>query len=172
MVEENYLDFAISYARGGFITNRGLKREPGYRPDLQNHETPICVGMNIARNLGKVVVRNNVVRNMNSRGILVCDNWGTADIEIVNNIIVSEVFGSYPYNSPMAGVGVFVQSAWTEPRLGGRVEVVNNKIVCDKVNYCGIAVHGPSMYQEGAGKFEECIIRENEIELREGYIGI
>lgn len=172
VIEENYLDFALSYARGGFITNKGLEGEPDYRPDLQDHETPICVGMNICRNLGKVIVRNNVIRNMNARGILVFDNWETADIEIVNNTIISEVFGAYPYNNPMSGVGILVQSAWSEPRSGGRVEVANNKINCDKVNYCGIAVHGPSMYQEGAGKLEVCIIGDNEIGLQEGSIGI
>jgi hypothetical protein len=172
VIEENYLDFALSYARGGFITNNGLAREPDYRPDLQNHEAPICVGMNICRNLGKVIVRDNVVRNMNSRGILVFDNWETADIEIVNNTIISEVFGAYPYNNPMSGVGILVMSAWSEPRSGGRVEVANNKINCDKVNYCGIAVHGPSMYQEGAGKLEVCIIEDNEIALKEGSYGI
>ena len=28
------------------------------------------------------------------------------------------------------------------------------------------------MYQDGAGKLEECIIRDNEIELEDGYIGV
>lgn len=172
LIEENYLDFALSYARGGFITKTGLEREPDYRPDLQNHESSICVGMNICRNQGKVIVKNNVIRNMNSRGIIVFDNWETAEIEIVNNTIISDVFGSYPYNSPMAGVGIFVQSAWSEPRSGARVKVTNNKITCEKVNYCGIAVHGPSMYQKGAGKLNECIIKDNELILKEGYIGI
>ncbi len=172
VIEDNYFDFALSFARGGFVTNKGLEREPGYRPDLRNHETPICIKMLISRNLGKVIVRNNVIRNMNARGILVVDNWETADIEIVNNAIISEVFGAYPYNNPMSGVGILVQSAWSEPRSGGRIEVANNKINCDKVNYCGIAVHGPAMYQEGAGKLEQVIIRDNEIKLEEGSFGI
>jgi predicted transcriptional regulator len=172
VIEENYLDFALSYATGGFVTNKGLERDPNYRPDLQNHETPICVGMIISRNLGKVIVRNNVIRNMNARGVLLIDNWESAELEVVDNTIVSEVFGAYPYNNPMSGVGILVQSAWSEPRAGSRVEVKGNKIICDKVNYCGIAVHGPSMYQESAGKLEECIIGDNEITLREGYIGI
>ena len=172
LVEDNHLDFALSYARGGFITNKGLEDDPSYRPDLRNHEAPICVGINVCRILGKVIVRNNVIRNMNARGILVFDNWDSADIEIVNNTIVSEVFGVYPYNNPMSGVGILVQSAWTEPRSGSRVEVVKNKINCDKVNYCGIAVHGPSMYQEGAGKLESCTIKENEVVLKEGMYGI
>jgi hypothetical protein len=172
VIEENYLDFALSFARGGFISNKGLEREPDYRPDLKNHEAPICVGINLNRNLGKVIVRNNVIRNMNARGIIAFDNWESAEIEIVNNTVISEVFGAYPYNNPMSGVGILVQSAWSEPRSGGRVEVKGNKIICDKVNYCGIAVYGPAMYQEGAGKLERCIVRDNEVSLAEGSIGV
>jgi predicted transcriptional regulator len=172
LIEENYLDFALSYVRGGFITHDGRERDSTYRHNLQNHEAPICLGMNICRNLGKVIVRNNIIRNMNSRGIYVFDNWETAEITIQDNNITSKVFGAYPYNNPMAGVGIFVQSAWTEPRSGGKVEVYDNNISCEKVNYCGIAIHGPSMYEEGAGKLEECIIRDNFIELKDGYIGL
>jgi predicted transcriptional regulator len=172
LIEDNYLDFAVSYIRGGFITKDGKELDPRYRPDLQNHEAPICVGMNICRNVGKVIVRNNVVRNMNARGILVFDNWETAHIQIHDNLISSKVFGAYPYNNPMAGVGMFVMGAWTEPRKGGRVEMFNNKIILDKVNYCGIAVHGPAMYAEGAGKLEECTIENNEITLNDGLYGI
>jgi len=171
VIEENYLDFALSYARGGFVTSKGLEREPSFRPDLQNHESPICYGIMICRNLGKVIVRDNVIRNMNARGIYIFDNWESADIEIVNNTVTSEVFGAYPYNNPMSGVGILVQSAWTEPRSGGRVDVNGNKIICNKVNYCGIAVHGPAMYQKGAGKLERCIVRDNEISLADGSLG-
>ncbi|RLG93693.1 hypothetical protein DRO27_05825, partial [Candidatus Bathyarchaeota archaeon] len=172
LIEDNYLDFGVSFARGGFISNKGFENSPDYRPDLQKHEAAVCVGILLNRNLGNVVVRNNVIRNMNSRGILVADNWASSDISIIKNTIISEVFGAYPYNSPMAGVGIFIQNAWTEPRSGGRVEVADNKIVCTKVNYSGIAVHGPAMYQDGAGKLEECIVRDNEIELEDGYIGV
>ena len=172
LIEDNHLDFGVSFARGGFISNKGFENSPDYRPDLHKHEAAVCLGLLLNRNLGNVVVRNNVIRNMNSRGILVADNWASADISIVNNTIISEVFGSYPYNSPMAGVGILIQSAWTEPRSGGIVEVADNKIICEKVNYSGIVVHGPAMYQDGAGKLEECIIRDNEITLEDGYIGV
>ena len=33
-------------------------------------------------------------------------------------------------------------------------------------------MHGPAIYQDGAGKLEECIIRDNEIELEDGYLGV
>ena len=172
IIEENYLDFALSYVRGGFITVDGSERDPEYRPDLLNHEAPICFGMNICRNSGKVVVRNNVVKNMNSKGIYVFDNLETAEIQIHDNVISSGVFGAYAYNSPMAGFGILVHSAWSEPRKGAKVEVINNKIVSDKVNYCGIAVQGPSIYSDGAGKLDKCIIKNNEIELKDGLYGI
>ncbi|TFH14994.1 hypothetical protein E4H04_09225, partial [Candidatus Bathyarchaeota archaeon] len=90
IIEDNYLDFALSYARGGFITKDGKERDPGYRPDLLNHEAPICFGVMICRNIGNVIVRNNIVRNMNSKGIYVFDNWETADIQIHDNLISSE----------------------------------------------------------------------------------
>jgi predicted transcriptional regulator len=172
LIEDNYLDFAISYEMGGFLSSDGRERDPSFRPDLLNHEAPVCVGIKVSSNKGRVVVRNNTVKNMNSRGILVCDNRNSSEITIHNNVIESGVFGAYPYNSAMSGVGIFIQSAWSEPVNGSKVEVYNNRIVCEKVNYCGIAIHGPSMYQNGAGKLEKCIIRDNEIVLSDGYIGI
>lgn len=172
LIEDNYLDFALSYVRGGFITKDGKERDLEYRPDLQNHEAPISIGINICRNLGKVIVRNNTIRNMNSKGILIFDNRETADIQIHDNIITSEVFGAYSYNNPMAGFGILAQSAWSEPRKGGKIKIFNNKITLDKINYCGIAVHGPSRYTKGAGKLDECVIENNEIKINDGLYGI
>jgi hypothetical protein len=103
VIEENYLDFALSFARG-FTTTKGLEREPDYRPDLKNHEAPICIGINLNRNLGKVIVRNNVIRNMNARGILAFDNWETADIEIVNN--TPHVRRGYPSAERLVGAQI------------------------------------------------------------------
>ena len=172
IIENNYLDFALSYESGGFLSYDGREEALDYRPNLLSHEAPVCVGIKVSSCKGKVTVSNNTVRNMNSRGIIVCDNRSTSEIIIHDNTVTSEVFGAYPYNSPMSGVGILVQSAWSEPVSGSRISVFDNKIVLDKVNYCGIAVHGPSMYQRGAGKLDECIVRENIIELRDGYVGI
>jgi predicted transcriptional regulator len=172
VIEGNYLDFALSYSTGGFLSRKGLETDPSYRPDLEKHESYCGVGIVLNRNLGEVIVRDNIIRNMNSRGIMIQDNWESADIHIVGNTIVSGVYGSYPFSSHIAGVGIFAQSAWAQPRSGTRVEISGNKIRCDKLNYCGIAVYGPSMYQEGAGKLGECVVKNNDIHLEDGSVGV
>jgi predicted transcriptional regulator len=172
VIEGNHLDFETAYLQGGFYTRKGLEVEPNYRPDLKNHESYVGTGIYLNWNLGKVIVRDNVVRNMNARGIAVCDNLESADIHIIGNIIESDVFGSYPFSSHIAGIGIVAQSAWARPHSGSHVEIAGNEIKCDKLNYCGIAVYGQSMYQEGAGKLGECVVRDNDIHLGDGSVGV
>jgi hypothetical protein len=173
MIEGNYLDFATDHSRGGFMPQKGLEYDPNYRPDLRSHESYCGIGMIINGNVGEVIVRENVVRNMNSKGIFINDNYSSADIHVVNNLIISEVYGSYPYSSHLAGVGIFAQSTWIDPeKSGASVEIADNEIRCDKPNYCGIAVYGQSRYEEGAGKLGECIVRKNNIHLEDGSVGV
>jgi predicted transcriptional regulator len=173
LIEGNYLDFATSYSQGGFLSRKGLEDDPIYRPNLENHENYCSTGIHITFNVGGVIVRDNVVLNMNTRGILVNDNYETAEIRVISNTIYSEVYGSYPYSSHMAGVGIFAQSTWINPaNSGARVEITDNEIRCDKLNYCGIAVYGQSRYGEGAGKLGECIVRDNHIHLDDGSVGM
>ncbi|MBA7689251.1 hypothetical protein ES703_97756 [subsurface metagenome] len=172
LIEGNYLDFALTPAWAGYVDRKGSETDPEYRPDLLNHESCICIGILLNRNLGKVIVRNNVIRNMSSKGIQVQDNWSTAKIEISENQIISEVFGSYAYSNPNAGYGILAQSSLHAPLPGGCVEISNNEIRCEKVNYCGIGVNGPSLYREGSGKFDECVISGNKIHLGDGTSGI
>ena len=171
IIEGNYLDFGTS-PRDGYFSGLLREDDPEFRPNLLNHEAPVCVGIFLNRNLGKVIVRNNIVKNMNSRGILVADNWETSNIEIIGNKVSSKIYGAYPYNSSIAGVGIFVQGAWVEPRTGGRVYLDDNEISCSQVNYCGIAVHGPSTFLKGAGKLEKCTLYNNKIHLEDGLYGI
>jgi predicted transcriptional regulator len=173
LIEGNYLNFATSYSLGGFVSRKGLETDPNYRPDLENHESYCGIGIIINNNVGEVIVRGNVVRNMNSRGILVNDNHETAEIHVVGNTVISEVYGSYPYSSHMAGVGIFALSTWEYPdRSGARVEIADNEIRCEKLNYCGIAVYGQSIYREGASKLGKCIVRDNNIHLGDGSVGV
>jgi predicted transcriptional regulator len=171
-IEGNYLDFALSHVRGGFVSRKGLETDPNFRPDLENHESYCGIGMILNRNVGKVTVRDNIIRNMNSRGIFINDNYESADIHITGNTIESDVYGSYPYSSHMAGIGIMAQSTWARPMSGSRVEIYDNIIRCDKLNYCGIAIHGQSVYQEGAGKLGECIVWDNDIHLGDGSVGV
>jgi predicted transcriptional regulator len=172
MIEDNYLDFALSHVRGGFVSRKGFETDPNYRPDLENHESYCGIGMIVNRQVGKVTVRNNIIRNMNSRGIFANDNYESADIHIVGNIIESDVYGSYPYSSHMAGIGIMAQSTWARPTSGAHIEIFDNKIRCYKLNYCGISVYGQSIYQEGAGKLGKCIVRNNDIHLADGSVGV
>jgi hypothetical protein len=171
VIEGNYLDFARSYTRGGFISRKKVW-DPNYRPDHDNHENYLGIGILVRNTLGKVIIRDNVVRNMNARGIVVQDNYESSEIHITGNTIVSEIFGSYPYSTHFAGIGIQALSAWARPRSGSRVEIADNEIRCDKLNYCGIAVYGPSMYQEVAGKLGECVVRDNNIHLGDGSVGV
>jgi len=171
VIEGNYLDFATSYILGGSISRKKVS-DPNYRPDHDNHENYIGFGILVNNNLGKVIIRDNVVRNMNARGIVVQDNYESSEIHIMDNTIVSEIFGSYPFSTHFSGIGIFAQSAWSRPFSGSRVEISGNEIRCDKLNYCGIAVYGLSIYREGAGKLGECVVRDNDIHLGDGSVGV
>ena len=64
------------------------------------------------------------------------------------------------------------QSAWGFPTPGFNVEIEENTIKFDKLNYSGIIVLGPVTDREGADKLRDGIIRKNRIQLKDGYEGI
>ena len=157
---------------GGFVERTGEENNPDYRPNLAEHESYIGIGILLNRNLGKVVVRNNVICNANSKGILIADNFETAEFHIHNNKITSEIYGSYAYGNPNAGFGILAQNSMNVPHKGSKVKIFDNDIHCTKLNYCGIGVYGPTIINENSGKLEECIIYDNSIHLEDGSVGI
>ena len=171
-IEGNYLDFAPGGAFGGFLTRGGLEEDPEYRPDLFNHVYYMGFGIAVHQASGAVSIENNIIRNANARGIAVTDNLPSADTQIRHNTVLSDVYGSYPFSSNEAGAGILAQSAWGFPSLGFDVEIEENTIKLDKLNYCGIKVLGPSTDREGAGKLRGGTIRNNRIQLKDGYEGI
>lgn len=171
LIEGNYLDFALNYIAGGYLPRTKLL-DPEYRPDLEKHESYLGYGILIHNILGKVVISNNVVRNMNTRGIVLQDNYESSSIHITGNTISSEIFGSYPYSTHFAGIGIQAVSAFEEARSGSNVYISDNDIRCSKLNYCSIAVYGPSNYKDLSGKLGECIINNNRIHLEDGSVGI
>jgi len=171
-IEGNYIDFARGGAFGGFLTRGGLEENPEYRPDLFNHEYYMGFGVGIHQASGAVCIENNIIRNANARGIAVTGCLPSADVRIRRNTIVSDVYGSYPFSSPEAGAGILAQSAWGFPSPGFNVEIEENTIKLDRLNYCGVIVLGPVMDREGVDKLRGGTIRNNRIRLKNGYEGI
>jgi hypothetical protein len=159
-------------AFGGFLTRGGLEENPEYRPNLFNHEYYMGFGIAVHEASGAVSIENNIVRNANARGIAATCNLASSDVQIRSNTITSDLYGSYPFSSPEAGAGILAQSAWGFPSPGFDVEIEENTIKLDKLNYSGIIVLGPVTDREGADKLRGGMIRNNRIQLKDGYEGI
>jgi hypothetical protein len=171
-IEGNYIDFARGGASGGFLARGGQEENPEYRPNLFNHEYYMGFGIAVHGISGKVNIENNVVRNTNARGIAATCNLASADVRIKHNTITSDLYGSYPFSSPEAGAGILAQSAWGFPTPGFNVEIEENTIRFDKLNYSGIIVLGPVTDREGSDKLRDGVIHGNSIHLKDGYEGI
>jgi predicted transcriptional regulator len=168
-IEGNYLDFARGGAFGGFLTRGGLEEDPEYHPDLFNHEYYMGFGIAVHQASGTAIIENNTIRNTNARGIVATGCLPSADVRIRRNTVVSDVYGSYPFSSPEAGAGILAQSAWGFPSPGFNVEIEENTIKLDRLNYCGIIVLGPAMDREGVDKLRGGTIINNQIRLKKGY---
>jgi predicted transcriptional regulator len=180
VIEGNYLDFALSpiYAR---LVPSGHKEDTKYRPDLLNHEYYCGVGILVKHACGKTIIADNVIRNMNGAGIMAYENMASLEVIIRNNIIVSAMHGSFITSlrtrngTPerrWAGFGIGAQTSMDYPQPGFYVEITDNLIKYDKLNYCGIMLQGPDDSPEGSGKLSKGIVRNNRVHLENGAIGI
>ena len=115
---------------------------------------------------------NNIIRNANGRGITSSQHHLSANVQIKHNIIESDVYGSYSFSSDEACAGIVSYSAKSIPGQGFHLEIEDNTIKLDKVNYSGIIVLGPTTDLEASDKLRGGIIRNNRIELKNGYEGI
>ncbi len=172
VIEGNYIDFASGGIWGGHVSRSGLEDDPEYRPDLFNHEYYVGFGIAVNGMRGTVRIENNIVRNVNGRGIATSAHEASADVRIRHNTIVSDVYGAYPFSSHEAGAGILAQSALDSPTPGFRLEIEENTIKLGKLNYSGIVVLGPATDREGADKLRDGSIRNNRIQLKNGYEGI
>jgi len=172
LIEGNYIDFATSYMVGGHFPQEGEENNPYFRPNLQNHEGYIGYGIIVNDNLGEVIIRDNIVRNMNFAGIHVNDNKESVHITIIDNEVISQVYGSYGYSGSIAGYGIRALSSFGFPAKGTEVDIIKNRVMCEKQNYVGISVNGQSNYLENSGKLGEVRVEENDITLNDGYTGI
>jgi predicted transcriptional regulator len=171
-IKGNQIDFARGGAFGGFLSRGGIEEDPEYRPDLFNHEYYMGFGIAVHQVSGAVNIENNMIRNANARGIAVSGNLQSADVRIKHNTIISDVYGSYPFSSHEAGSGILAQSAWGFPSPGFNVEIEENVIKLDRLNYSGVILLGPVMDREGVDKLRGGTIRNNRIQVKKGYEGI
>ena len=171
-IEGNYIDLARGGAFAGFLTRGGLENDPEYRPDLLNHEYFMGFGIGVNHSSGNVLIENNIIRNTNARGIAITCNLPSSSVQIKNNTIISDVYGSYPFSSLEAGAGILAQSAWGFPSSGFKVDITGNTIKFEKLNYSGIIVLGPVTDREGARKLSGGTISRNHVYLKKGYEGI
>jgi predicted transcriptional regulator len=172
LIEGNYIDFARRGAHGGFLTRGGLEEDPEYRPDLFNHEYYMGFGIGVQQASGDVTIENNIIRNTNARGIAVTGNLPSSYVQIRKNIIVSDLYGSYPLSSHEACTGILAQSAWGFPSPGFNVDITENTIKLDRLNHSGIKILGPVIDRDDSGKLRDGLIENNEIYLKNGYEGI
>jgi hypothetical protein len=90
---------------------------------------------------------------------------------IRENVVESEVYGSYPFSSRESGAGILAQTGLGEKNIPGfRVCIERNTIRLEKLNYSGILVLGP--VTEGSSKLQGGNIRGNSIHFKSGYEGI
>ena len=172
IIKGNYLDFAKSF--GPFqrdLRNNERADDPHYRPDLKDTYSYIAFGIDIFNSCGDVIIEDNFVRNMNARGVVIADNTESANIHVKNNTIISEIYGAYFGPKSFAGYGIAANSGW-HVGPAPHIEIRDNTIRCDKINYCGIGVHGPEIGPIGAQALTMAIVNNNRVHLEDGSIGI
>ena len=172
LIEGNYIDFAyISKDSPELVESIGVE-DAEYPPDLINHEYYMGVGINILNSSCKIVIENNKIRNMSSRGISVTDNFAEADVSIKHNIIESSIKGAYPFKELEAGFGIFAQSAFQHRRPGFKIDIEENEINLSQPNYSAITLTGPEIGGKDVGALFGGSIKNNYIYLKGGQAGI
>lgn len=172
LIEGNHLDFALSYLRGGHMPRSVEWEHPVHHPNLLE-EYYIGAGIFVNHVEGSVSILNNVVKNMNALGINASDCMGSAEVQIKDNMVVSDIFGAHAHGEAESGFGITAHSAAVfRERPGFKIDISGNTIKCSKLSYGGIRVYGPFNAPEGSGKFTEGHVRDNKIHLDDGFVGI
>jgi predicted transcriptional regulator len=174
MIGGNTIDFA--YPAADALTTRSIpvheEGEPDRQSELSRYEYFISVGINVLNMSGKVTIENNTILNVNGRGISVSDNHAEAEILIRENVIESDVSGSYPFGGDEAGVGVFAQSGFFYDRRGFRVNIDDNRVKLEKSNYTGVKALSATTSKGVTDSMLQACITNNIIFLGDGQTGI
>jgi predicted transcriptional regulator len=173
IIEKNYIDFAFQHEQNILSITYPEPNKDNYQnpPDLNNHEYYIGMGINILNLSGKVSIKENTILNMNGRGISVTDNLPTSIVSIKQNLIKTEIEGSYPFTGDDAGFGIFAQCSLMYRKLGFKVEIEDNILQLLKPNYCGITVLELSLGGKSSD-FMTGSVTNNQINLLDGTAGL
>lgn len=176
-IENNWIHFGWGGKdQSGYTSTGILETNPEYRPNLLNHEYYLGMGIFIEMAGGEVTIEKNWIWYANARGVSVVDCFPSSSVIINENIIRSECFGAYPFCEYLSGIGIHVQNGFTfSSDRGCYTEITSNIIDFTKMNYCGIGVFGPSVYDDGSvgdGKLPGGVIKNNRINLNKGHAGI
>ena len=171
LIEGNYIDLASWGMWRGALSIGEREESPEYRPDLFNHEYFVGFGIAVNDCSGKVEIKDNIVRNANGRGIALSQHYETAEVYVKNNIVESDVYGSYPFSSRESTAGILAQTGYADKDLTSYfICIEDNTIRLNKINGSGIVALGP--VSEGSSKLKSGIIKNNSIYLKDGYEGI
>ena len=167
----NYLDFALSHLRGGYISPGNKWDRPDYHPDL-HEEYYGGIGIFVFIAESKVIIKNNIVKNVNTVGINLQDSYETAWIIVEDNEITTDVYGSHVHGWIEAGYSIAAHSIFAAKEMPGyKIDIVDNNIECNKPGYSGINICGSFNTQDYA-KFLEGTVSGNKIHLMDGLTGI
>jgi predicted transcriptional regulator len=170
-IENNYINFATSHLHGGYVLLDSMKGLDG-RPDCINHKyfSSYCVYVRDVS--GDIRIVSNIFKNMTARAISVSAKTESTNVEVSKNQISSDVYGSYVIDNRWAGIGITAHCSWHYPTQGFNLKVESNSIKYSKPGYCGVALLGPYLSPSGIGKLSDGIVMDNQIELKDGTIGI
>ena len=173
-IEGNYIDFAYIHPDNLIpqinLTPSTIKTEK--QPNLTSHEYYIGMGIYLSNISGKVNVEKNTIHNMNARGIFAIDNLADANICIKQNIIESNIAGSYPFKGLDSGVGILAQSGFLSNNSGFNIEINDNSVEITKPDYCGIGIYGTLIEDKGTSNLFRGSVTNNRIIVNEGLAGI
>jgi cysteine-rich repeat protein len=144
--------------------------DPATRPDIIN-DYYATLGIVTRDTKGSVLIDDNHVKNVTAKGIMVLDSFPTCKAKVINNIVESNVYGSY-YGSwkGKSAIGISSESGWANFSDGGAITIKDNWIYFNEgLNQIGIWALGMEGFKPEAGGV---FIEDNHIESKNGYVGI
>ena len=171
IIEDNYLDFAGSYL-GGYYDHIYLLDESERKSVMRDHKYFNGYGIYVRWARGKVAIKNNVVKNSSSKGIVASENYETSEVAIRENLVECNIPGSHIIDARWAGIGIEVEPGFHYQAGGFRLSLDDNKINITQPRFCGIMIKGIMKAPTGSKRLSDGLVKGNDLILDDGSIGI